>query len=1029
MIGRELGHYRIRDEISRGGMGVVYRAVDLKLNREVALKVLPPELLADPERKRRFVQEAQAASSLEHPNIAVIHGIDEVDGVTYIAMELIRGEKLRDLMTRGRPSPARALDLAVEIAEGLARAHEKGIVHRDLKPANVMVTEDGHAKVIDFGLAKLVEAIGAGDSDASGETVTRHETDPGVVMGTAAYMSPEQARGLKVDHRSDIFSFGVVLHEMLAGEPPFKGETSVDLLYAITRAPAPALGPHLPTDVAPELQRIADKCLEKDPNERYQGMRDLVVDLRGARRRLESASHSRAALRDSSGSVPAIAGPGLTPPSGQPALPPSGPGAPISGPIPAPAPAAGAPLWKRAGPWATGLAVLALALGGYWVTRRPAPKAAPGGKPRIAVLYFENNTGDPSLDWLRTGLTDMLVTDLSQSPDVRVLGTDRLYQILKDMKRLDERIVSFETVAQVAERGEVDTVVLGSFVRAGDTIRVAIKLQDAKSGDILAAERVDAAGQENLFAGVDELTGRIKARFGATSQGSALDRELKDVTTASPEAYRHYVEAIALHNDYKEEEARPLLQKAIAQDPGFAMAIAKLAMVENNLGHIKERNELSARALALRDRLTERERLYIEGAHYSTHPRTLLKSAQAYEEAATKYDDASSIHNLANNVYPPLERFSEAVPWAEINLRRRDYDSFAIQAATTAYANMNRFDKAHEVALDSVRRRPESPDAHDSVGLTLFDLGRAEEGLESVRRAQRMAPSRQDLIFDLWMALVLTDRLTEAREAVRSLASSSDPVKRSMGVTMLGHIAGYEGRSKEATDLFRKAGEGAPPQRRAIAALDAARVWLLSRSEPKLALEQAQASRREAGELPQAQEALYWQSWSQASLGRHEEAAKTAGQLQQETADWPVPSARRRVLRLQGDLAAARGDHQAALRQYTEAERLLPPLERPWWLAGEFPLLRYHLASAHLALGHDVEAARYYELVTNVGYARVTFPMLYVRSFYFLGRIAEKKGDRDAARKHYERFLFYWKDGDLDRDRVAEALKKTRGGA
>src|SRR5262245_18270224 len=550
MIGRELGHYRIRDEISRGGMGVVYRALDVKLNREVALKVLPADLVSDPERKRRFIHEAQAASALEHPNIAVIHGIDEVEGITYIAMELIRGEKLREYIGRGRLLPARALDLGIEVAEALARAHEKCIVHRDLKPANVMVTEEGHAKVIDFGLAKLMETLTPGDE--SGATRTRQETDPGVVMGTAAYMSPEQARGLKLDHRSDIFSFGVMLHELLAGEPPFKGETNVDLMYAITRVPAPALGASAPADVQPALQEIVDKGLGKAPTELYQGMRDLVVDLRAARRKLASASYAHAAAREGSGSGPVLAGAGHTSSGGQAPLPQSGATALVTE---TPSTSALAARTRPLVPWAAAVALLTLVAGTYWLVRNKPPKTTGGGKPRIAVFYFENNTGETSLDWLRTGLADMLVTDLSQSPDVRVLGTDRLYQILKEMKKLEERTVSAETVAAVAERAEVDNVVLGSFVKAGETIRVSIKVQDATSGDILAAEKVDAAGVERLFAGVDELTGRIKARFGASSAESASDRELKDITTASPEAYRHYAEAMALHNQYKEEEA------------------------------------------------------------------------------------------------------------------------------------------------------------------------------------------------------------------------------------------------------------------------------------------------------------------------------------------------------------------------------------------------------------------------------------------------------------------------------------------
>ena len=287
MIGKTISHYRIIDEISRGGMGVVYRALDLKLNREVALKVLPPELVADPDRKRRFVQEAQAAAGLDHPNIAVIHEIDEVDGVSFIAMELIRGEPLRDILQRERLPVSRVLVLATEVGEGLSRAHDKGIVHRDLKPANIMVTEQGHPKIIDFGLAKLVDALVVRDDE--GVTAIRGDTDPGLVMGTASYMSPEQAKGADVDARSDIFAFGIVFYEMLSGERPFRGATGAEVLSAILKDPAPRL-PSLDTEVSDELQRIVDRCLAKDPAERYQTTSELVIELGAVRRRLESGA-------------------------------------------------------------------------------------------------------------------------------------------------------------------------------------------------------------------------------------------------------------------------------------------------------------------------------------------------------------------------------------------------------------------------------------------------------------------------------------------------------------------------------------------------------------------------------------------------------------------------------------------------------------------------------------------------------------------------------------------------------------------
>jgi len=287
VIGRTLSHYRIQAEISRGGMGVVYRAFDTKLEREVAVKVLPPELVADESRRRRFVQEAKAAASVHHPHIATIHEIDEAEGVHFIAMELIEGEKLSELLGRERLSVSRTLGLVREIAEGLSKAHEKHVVHRDLKPANVMVSRDGHVKIIDFGLAKLVEPLrplAMGESEAETATLQR-ETDPGQILGTVSYMSPEQARGEAVDHRSDIFSFGVVLYEMLSGKLPFRGKTGTDTLTAILRDPAPRLSG---VENAEELQHVVNRCLAKDPEERYQTTKDLLADIRRVQRDTES---------------------------------------------------------------------------------------------------------------------------------------------------------------------------------------------------------------------------------------------------------------------------------------------------------------------------------------------------------------------------------------------------------------------------------------------------------------------------------------------------------------------------------------------------------------------------------------------------------------------------------------------------------------------------------------------------------------------------------------------------------------------
>jgi two-component system, LytTR family, response regulator len=285
MADKTLGRYRIAGELGRGGMGVVYRAVDDRLGREVALKVLSPGPKSDPELEARLRREARAAAGLTHPAICVVYEIDEAEGATFIAMELVRGEPLAAIL-RPLMSPARALDLAIEVAEGLAEAHAHGIVHRDLKPTNVMVTESGRAKIIDFGLAKLWKPLDPVESGA--DTPARGQTDPGRIIGTAAYMSPEQVRGGAVDPRSDVFAFGALLFEMLSGVSAFRRETGVETLHAVLKEPAPRLGDAGLGPAAAGVQRLLDRCLAKEPSARYAGVEELLEDLREARSLFET---------------------------------------------------------------------------------------------------------------------------------------------------------------------------------------------------------------------------------------------------------------------------------------------------------------------------------------------------------------------------------------------------------------------------------------------------------------------------------------------------------------------------------------------------------------------------------------------------------------------------------------------------------------------------------------------------------------------------------------------------------------------
>jgi tetratricopeptide (TPR) repeat protein/TolB-like protein/predicted Ser/Thr protein kinase len=1018
LVGRTLSRYEIVDEISRGGMGVVYRARDVRLNREVALKVLPPKLVADPARRARFVQEAQAASALEHPHIAVIHEIDEVDGISFIAMELVRGEKLSDLIARGPVPAGRALDLAVEIAEGLARAHDKGIVHRDLKPANVMLTEDGHAKIIDFGLAKLVEALG-GDS---GQTVLKNETDPGMVLGTATYMSPEQARGGKVDHRSDIFSFGIVLHEMLTGRPPFRGKTGIDTMHAILHDPVPplpGLGPTASAEATGDVQRLLEKCLAKDPESRYQGMRDVVVDLRAARRRLESTATSAVGT--------------------------------------AAAKAARSGAWTREGMmhaqqyvyYGVALVVAALIGIGALMSRFKPSNATPGaaadtGKPSVAVLYFENNTGNQQLDWLRTGLTDMLVTDLSQSPDVEVLPTDRLVQILGDMRRQDDRVISFDTVQEIAKRAGVRSVLLGSYVKAGETIRINIKLQEAATGKIVTSERVEAAGESNLFPMVDDLTRRIKAKFVTASDptkplltspvtmtartGLSIDRDLRDVTTSSIEAYRYYAEGISLHERGRELMAVAPLEKAVEIDPDFALGLMKLAVVHSNLGHSNLRRQYAERALQHVDRLTPRERFYIEGYYYSDRTETLGKAIDAYKKGLDVYPDAASSRNNLGFLYVRLERYDDAIREFE-DLRRRSFEfpgSYAMLAS--AYASLGAFDKAQAVLEQFLREHPDASLAHLVLGNVLLLSDRIDEAATAYEQAAQLAPQGPLPHLGLHDVAVLRQRWADAEAIVKKLSNSTDPFARLVATSNLGVDGILRGRLSEGVRLLEAAAAGEGPTGSAESAVtrNLAAGMLLDAGQPARALDVAERALRDSAGRGGEFESLALIAEAQARLGHAGDAVQTLRTLQAQADALPSEREKRRVLYVQGAIAFERRDLQGALVALTAAEQRLTrsfavgpgtPHVSIWYAAGR----------AHLAAHHDDEAAMRFQRIVDGGSLRLRSPIAFARSLYFLGEIAERRGDRVKATEYFRRFVEYWGDGEIDRDNIATARKKLSG--
>jgi eukaryotic-like serine/threonine-protein kinase len=996
LAGRTISHYKIVEEISRGGMGVVYRATDTRLDRDVALKVLPSELMTDRDRRERFVREARAASALEHPHIAVIHDVGEEDGISFIAMELVRGDKLSTAIANGQfaANAGRALEIAIEIAEGLARAHSQGIVHRDLKPANVMLTEDGHAKVIDFGLAKLLAPL-SGDSD----TVTAGATDPAVIIGTVYYMSPEQARSGSIDHRTDVFAFGVLLYEMFSGMVPFRGQSSIETIHAILHSqPPPLRSPSLSSAAADDVQRIVDKCLAKDADDRYQGMKDLIVDLKAARRRLDTG--------------------------------------PMSVTMPLPKVTA-----RRPASLLIGVASLALvaAIGLWlWTSQRAPIAEATGTRPSLAVLHFENNTGNPAMDWLRSGLTDMLVTDLSQSTDVEVLSTDRLVQILRDLGKLEERTVDFETVQELARRAHVKHVLIGSYVKAGDAIRIAVRLQDASNGRIISTERVDAPNEASLFPTMDDLTRRVKTRFvssgggvltgllttpGAKPAPAALDRDLKDVTTSSMEAYRYYAAGIEQNQRSRYLDALPLFERAIQVDPNFALAYVKMAVASGNIGRSNERDEYAKKALALVDRLSPRERFYIEGYYYSNDLYRTTQAISAYEKAIELYPDHSASRNNLAVILMRLDQNERAIEHFNV-LRERGFE-FPGTAGNHAAAlvAMDRGAEAVQHLVDYTGRFPSVEAGYLYLGMTYQAINRLDEAKAALERALALRPEFPPAVGVLALNDVLRDDFAGAVDRVRPLTTATAQSIRNLAVPPPVLRAIYRGSTRDALALLEQAAvaQGSAGSEES-AGIRTMKVELyLARGDRAAAVREATRAVADSRGRIRALEALV-----QGSVAG---AAELRAELQRLANVLPFGSDKMSPLFADATVAVEEGRHQQALDLIGRAMPEVPP--GPIAATVPFPIRQPRMVAAYvsgraqLGLGNTAAAAQHFQTIVDAGYFRLYVPIEYVRSFYYLGQIAEQQGDAAKAREYYKRFLSYWKDGDIDRDKVAEAIKKT----
>jgi serine/threonine protein kinase/tetratricopeptide (TPR) repeat protein len=994
MIGKTISHYRILEKIGGGGMGVVYKAEDTKLKRTVALKFLPTELTHDPEAKKRFVQEARAASALDHPNICNIHEIDETDdGRLFISMACYIGETLKKKIERGPLEFEEAIRIITQVAEGLAKAHAQGIVHRDIKPANIFITNEGQVKIVDFGLAKL-----------AGETkITRR----GQAMGTAAYMSPEQIRGVKIDKKTDVWSLGVVLYEMLSGKPPFKGDNWDAIIYSIFYN-APNYGNDLPVTAPLELQGFFNRMLNKDPQQRYSDTSQIITDLNSITGEQLAESYARQASAINrlfrNQKVKRYFIPGLV---------------------------------------CTMLLLILL------ITKtRPFSSIGITTRKPIAIMAFKNLTGDHNLGYLSEVISNLLITNLEQSERLSVMTWERMHDLLKAMGKHDIEEIDKDLGFDLCRRDGVDNIVLGSYTKADELFATDVKVMDVRTKKIIKSISTTGNGISSILEyQIDELSRGIAQGVGLTdTEINNAQFEITDVTTSSMEAYNYYRRGTADFGEWYHADALRFLKRAVEIDSTFAMAHYYLALTYMHLRDVKAEREAFEEAMRFSHKATERERLWIEGRYAMEIEGNRAKWVSSLEKIVEKYPKEKNAHLYLGAHYVDNSMFREGIEEYKKELKVNPSDLSTWCYIAYPYAYLGQYDRAIESIKKYAYGYPGDANPLDSWGEIYFIMGEIDSAITKFQEVIALHPNHHHECDKLAYCYALIQDYEEALYWTENLiAIAPSPGIEAEGYWWRGffrHWLGQLDKSLEdiekSIELYKQVNNAAD-----VAYVQLNKAWVLldkGQFEMSQNLFDQWLENRIVTAYPIYYSAYYDYCQANVALsqGKTDSAMSICRRIDSllpyvELASYDYDTQgqiRNRHDLLISEVNLTDGKPELAIAY---GENPLPMTAgnidygfRRFWniFIYNVPFHKDLLARAYHANGNINKAIAEYERILVFNPKSEDRRLIHPLYHYRLAKLYEEKGAKTKAIKEYQKFLEFWKNADADRPEKTDARKR-----